>query len=738
MRTVYWAAADVDVLGGKVEDRFRRYRQDLFQRRRGQRIYEATLRYYGYDPDDGLGDSSTLEFGGEQGEAVLAHVNHYRSLVRSMRSLATSSRPAYDATAEDDTAESAVACELAEQIWNYELETGLERALGRADERMLVQSESTIAVFWEPDRGRVVGTSPVYEVDADGNPVMEQVSETSVASSDGMLAGEFAAAPQPKVETDGDGNPRLRAIHEGAICYEVFGPGDVARDPEWPDMETLPWVILRRRFHRWELLAGIDQSDPRYNKVLGMDGVAPQNETRPRTDDTVGPDLTDVIYGLELYHERTAAVPEGRYARVVAGEVLEEGPLQYESIPGIVSAPSLEFDRASGYTDTWDLMGLSKAIDMAVGDLISYCEKFGDLVARIPEGADIDAGDMLGPGAVKYKWERGMPLPDWMPVPSLNDGIMKFLEWMEKTLQVMSGVNSVVRGDPEASLKSGAALALVQAMAVKHSSEFQSVAADMRRAVATKVVEVYRAFATTERLIEVAGEHERGTVRAFRGEDLRPVRRIRVELANPLMRTIAGKKELADVLLTQFPNEQPIMRAQYLAFLNSGRLPDVFQPDQLQHENAKFARDRLLRGEEHMPMVSDHHELMIQMLSAAINGRARYELDPNVIMALQNAVLTHDGMWMQLSGSNPGLLAATNQRPHPGMAMGGPPPGGGPPMGPGGPPPPGGPDIGLPPPGGEPPPMPGAGVPPEQMPSLPSMPQMPGGGPAPIGDGAMG
>src|SRR5690606_360997 len=127
----------------------------------GARISRATLAYFGFDPDGELGDSSDLEFGGEQGETIIARVNHYRSLVRSMLGLATSSRPAFDATASDDSADSMVSCELAEQIWDYELEVGLERHLRRADERMLVQSEGAVGVFWDPLSGDIVGAEPV-------------------------------------------------------------------------------------------------------------------------------------------------------------------------------------------------------------------------------------------------------------------------------------------------------------------------------------------------------------------------------------------------------------------------------------------------------------------------------------------------------------------------------------------------------------------------------------------------
>lgn len=698
---VYWAATPVDDgLGGKVQSRFDKYRIEL-SRARGRRIRHASLRYFGFDPDDGAGRSDDLELGGEEGEGVLAQVNHFRSLVRSMRALATSSRPAFDAVASDDSADSAAACELAEQIWDQELDLGLEGVLGRADDRMLVQGEAAIGVFWEPDQGTITGAEPLFERDP----------RTGDARVDDM--------GQPVPQLDGSGAPQVRPIYDGGVCYEVFGPADCARDTEVPDMRRVPWVIVRRRVHRWDLLAGINPASKIWQVVKGAPGPRHASGGAPMRDgDSITAGQTDMVWALELYHERTPALPEGRYVRVVAGEVIDEGPLAYETIPVVLRAPAEEFDRAAGYTDAWDLMGLSKAIDLIVSDLISHSERFGQMPALIPEGADIDVSQLVNGGEVRYKWQQGMPPPTWMAPPQMGDGFFKILEWMEKTLQVLSGVNSVVRGDPEASLKSGAALALVQAMAVQHASAFQACAADMRRTVATKVIEVYRAFATGDRLLELSGE-ERGTVRMFQASQLGPVRRIRATLANPLLRTIAGKKEVLDDLMGKFQNEPPITRAQYLEFLETGRWAPVFRADEAQMRLVTSENDRLVKGEDVEMRLLDHHETHIREHNAIIDGRARYEMPVEQLAMIEAHITEHGQTWVMLTQTNPALLAATNQRPAPMPMM--PPPGPPDAGGPGAPPPSGGgeqPSALQPPAGGE-PPIPGTGPEAASMPKAP-------------------
>jgi hypothetical protein len=95
----YWLTQAPDQIGAAVDDRFRKHLEELFRRGRLGRIQEATNRYYN--------EGGVIEFGGEAGELVMVRVNHFRSLITTTLSMTTSQRPAYEATATDDTSESA-------------------------------------------------------------------------------------------------------------------------------------------------------------------------------------------------------------------------------------------------------------------------------------------------------------------------------------------------------------------------------------------------------------------------------------------------------------------------------------------------------------------------------------------------------------------------------------------------------------------------------------------------------
>ena len=87
----WWPTLPPDELGPAIYAQFRRYIDEMQRRNRLQRIREADAAYYAEVP--------TIDFGGEQGEWVLAKVNHFRSLVTGVLAMTTAQRPAFEVSA---------------------------------------------------------------------------------------------------------------------------------------------------------------------------------------------------------------------------------------------------------------------------------------------------------------------------------------------------------------------------------------------------------------------------------------------------------------------------------------------------------------------------------------------------------------------------------------------------------------------------------------------------------------
>ena len=660
----FWAKFQGDELAAHISELFEGYLEELERRGRLQLYRESVRRYYGLSGDGGYGRSSAVTFGGEQGELALVNVNHYRSLIRGIRSLAASSRPAYKATALQDSSEALEQCTIADQLTLYDLDRGLERTLEAVEERMLVFAEGALGCFWDFTTGEIITTE--------------------------MVEGE-------------DGEPVEQPIYEGGPKWEALSPFDLARPLDHSGPEGLPWMIARRRVSRWDLAA-------RYPK-LADDIHASSSPSHDKHRIWTSRDLRHMehesVYVLECYYARCPALPNGMLARVVGEHLLEPPvPLPYRRIPIKIAQPSAELDEAVGHSDAWDLMGICQLYDAIVSNLATTADVAGIPNFQSGKDDDVKVSDIPG-GGRHVKWNRsgGGPPPGWIPPPDLDEGQVKLLQIIGEDMKAISGINSVVRGDPQASLKSGSALAMVSAMAVQYSSALQAAIADLRRDGVTINLENYQSFAQSPRLIEIVGEEHRGSIVEFSQDKLNLVKRIRVELTNPLMRTVAGKKELAEFLAdpARWPDQAPMTREQFIAFLESGRYEPLYRGERSSALGIKEETEALTRGEARPVLKSDHHQNHVREHLAALDGRARMKLEDQALKALLDHIDQHVELWKLTTMQDPAYLAITGQGPAPMPAPMGPPgaggpegpPGAGSPPGPGGPTPPSGGDGGL-------------------------------------------
>ncbi len=672
----YWLTLPEEDLGQAMQERFDDYIEELERRGRLDDYRLAYRRYYGED-HAGTNTSNKVGFGGKQGEVSEMVVNHFRSILTSLMSLTTASRPSFEATATDDSADAMVEVDLAESIWEYELFQGAEVEVVDAVRRMLILQEGAIGVFWEAGEGEIIGQEePTAVTDDAGVPVFDE--ETG----------------EPKYE---EGAP----IHQGMLRVEALSPYDIARDMGTRHFKDCKWHMVKRRFNKWDIAAEYEEHR---QEVLSQPSVEQEDIDRGlwKGDvDSIGRKFTDQIYVVELYALPTKALPAGRYARAVGDTVLESSDmLQYKRLPVVISAPESTIDVAVGSSSTRDLLAPQQAYDSVLSNLLSNNDTFGRGNILTADTHDLDVKDVTGGlQKVTYTPSPDAPPPGPMELPRLSEADMKFAEMLQQMMQVLSGVNDVVRGDPQSSLKAGVALALVSAMAIQQNSMLQKAFAYLLREMAIRIIETYRAFATTERVVEVTGSNETRTVKKFVGSDLNRIMSITVELGSPLMRTTAGKKELADAVTDPARNwpDEPITREQYITMIETGRLPQMFRPDKAEAVAIREECEALANGEPTQVLASDHHQSHIREHKALLDGRRRMELDPAVIKAIDLHIAEHISQWAELSITNPALLLATGQQPAPMPQMMGAAMEGGEPMGPDGPtpggPPPEGPSM---------------------------------------------
>lgn len=699
----YWAAEEPENIAAAINHRFRRYHERLKEEGRIEVWRIADICYHGRNPDGGYSNAHVITFGGEQGETAQLHIGHFRALIRDMHGFATEQRPAIEITAKSNDPESTSSTIIGRQLLEYDLdEGGLEEALLETHTRALLYAEGYIVQTWDPHAGEDFGTREITPEAVD------------------------AGAPGIPGEESGEGFASVLGtdvpVRSGDVRVDVRSPLDVARDLDLDRLAEHPWYIVRTRVHRWELAARYPDNAEVRQAILEAPAASLDDDTLWGRRRSSGDSESDYIHVLTLYHQRTDALPDGRIVDVVGDVALPgDGPYPYDHCVVHRDIPSAETDRAVGYGDTWDLLALSQALDSVESGLLSIVDASSSVNWVAPRGQKVDTKQLeASMTLVEYDDDgRGAPPPGLMDRPEVRDSDLKVSEHYRATLETLSGINATVRGTAESEAKSGADRALIATMAVRANNWQQRSYANLARSVFNGRIALYREFLSEERTIEIAGRDKEGHVATVRADDLEHVRRVRVELGPPDLRTIEGKMALADRMVEIYGPEV-ITPERYQALRATGRLDDLVSPIADHKVLARKENDlfREGQGERVTSMLYHHHACHISEHACDLNN-LELLMDPNRADEIKQRlahIMQHVQHWQV---APPEILSATGQAPAPSSLIG-PPPGAGPMPGalpPGGP---------VPPPGGPPAPVPGAPPPiVDGGPGLPALPTNP-------------
>jgi hypothetical protein len=288
------------------------------------------------------------------------------------------------------------------------------------------------------------------------------------------------------------------------------------------------------------------------------------------------------------------------------------------------------------------------AIDMLYSTILTNQAAFGVQNIAMPKGHNISVSEIIGGvNLIEYDSKLGKPEP--LNLTQTPAEIFNFIGQLEKVAETLSGVNSVARGNPEASLKSGAALALVQSMSLQFASNLQQSYAQLLEDVGTSVLNILRDFAKTKRVAMVAGKSSRSMMKDFTGDDLNLINRVVVDMGNPLARTTAGRINLAENLLQ---NKLVKNAEQYIQVLSTGRLDPLIEGEQAELLNIKAENEELSDSKPVPVVITDNHALHISEHKTVL-ASPEARRDPNLIGIVTKHLQDHIDI---LRNSDPAVL----------------------------------------------------------------------------------
>ena len=619
--------------------------------------------YYGLSKTGDVHQSSQTTSSGVQGELTLVKVNQYRSLIQNILVMTTSSRPSFNARATNTDFKSQTQTILANGILDFFMrEKKLESIWKTAVEHALIFGEGFVAIEWDPTIGDPFAVVPGSEkTDEDGNII--------------------------------PGSGEIR--NTGDVSYENILSINVIKDCIRKDSNS-NWLMLRKSENKFDLIAKYeieeeDQEDIDFNQLLaseilslgsnddgneyGTFGFSFLNETIV-TKDTE--ELCDEIPIFIFYHNRTESLPNGRMTILIqTGRVLFDGPLPYTKIPVFRISPSELIDTPFGYTSAFDLLALQEMYDSLHSTIITNQSTFGVQNILVPRGHNIDHSD-LGGGLNVIEYDPKVGKPEVLNLLRTPPEIFNYEGRIEQLMQTLIGVNSVSRGNPEASLRSGSALALVQSMAIQFNSGLQQSAFQLLEDMGTFTIQILRDYATTKRIAFIAGKHDAFMARSFSGDDLVNINRVTVDAGSSLQRTSAGKLEIAQNLLQNGLIETP---EQFIQVLTTGKLEPLIENQQTELLQIKQENEQLADPEIQSILSAidiDNHRLhILEHKNVLANPEAR--TDPIIVKKTLDHINTHiealrlvDPELLQMIGQQP-LAGGKKQGPQaPGGGKGAP------------------------------------------------------------------
>lgn len=599
------------------------------------KLKSAWMAYHGAYYTD-VGSGHRITFGGEQDELTNMAVNHYRNICRHMLTMVTANRPSLDARSVNTDYKSLVQTKLANGLLDYYMrEKRLEDYLTRAVEHAIVFGSGYVKMEWNATSGEVVDfIEPEHETETQTDSETGEQKEVPVMDTDGKPVEKTAGFP----------------IYEGDVKFSSVSPFDVVFDSSKEDSSQHDWVLVRTFKNKYDLAAKYPENEDAILRVETKSDKERFNFTGSYYDQT------DDVSVYEFFHRKTESMPNGRYLLFIESDIiLMDTPMPYRKLPVYRISAGDILGTPYGYTDTFDLLPIQEAINSLYSTILTNQNAFGVQNVLLPRGTDINPSSIAG-GMNLIEYNAQMGKPESLNLTSTPPEIFNFLGILERSMETISGVNSVSRGNPEHSLQSGNALALVQSMSLQFISGLQQSYVKLIEDVGTGLIQLLQDFAAVPRIATIVGKTNRTYMKEFTGDDLNTINRIIVDVGNPLARTTAGRVQMAEQMLQMQLITTP---QQYISVINSGNLDTM--TDDVDHTMLliKAENERLISGEDVQAIATEKHSIHIKEHQDVISD-PDLKKDPDLIKRVLNHIQEHI---MALRTTDPDLLKLLGEQP---------------------------------------------------------------------------
>jgi hypothetical protein len=378
--------------------------------------------------------------------------------------------------------------------------------------------------------------------------------------------------------------------------------------------------------------------------------------------DMLTPDVDDKVTVEHFYHARTSAMPDGRYA-VFAGDVLlMDGPLPEETIPLDPFCPGHHIGTSLGYADSWDLLPIAQMVDELLSSTATNLANFGRQTIWTPNGTDLDIKSLAN--GSRWLQTSTEQKPETILLAAVPEPIKWFLGLLGEKEQSLSGLNSVVRGQPSANITSGQMAALFHSIAIEFNGALQFSVDEHRTRVANRLLSLVKRYAKGPFLVQVAGEDERSYMASFDVDKLSGFDRVVMKTVNPMSRSVPGRLEIFDRII-KLPTHE---RARATELIRTGVWKDATDIAAKRAMRIQWENEEMLAGRVPPVLMTDNREMQAELLEhlKLLDSPATRGDDPTVAQAVRKHCEEH---WAAWRSTPPDVCASLGIPLHPMMAQ---------------------------------------------------------------------
>lgn len=610
----YFASLPSDDLAKELIQKIDHWQQWCMVTGRLGRWRMAFDSYYG---QRGQQNSSYITAGGDQGELSLLMSNEYRNLVQHVLVLTTQNRPAFEPAIvnQDSTSQQQgiVAKNLLDYYWNL---GGVGNVIYQCLEASLVVDHSWVFTEWSISKGEDV------RPDMEGNV---------------LKTGDIECTFRIPIDVCVDFTRETGQGHDWQIKCDLVNKYDLAA--QYPE-KAEEIIAVQREPGKDAIYRFGDQSI--FTQAFGE---------------------SPLIRRWTFYHAKTPSMPQGRMYQFLDSKIwLFDGPIPYENLPGRRVCPTEMLLSTMGYSNMNDLLSLQDALDSMVSAAITNMTACGVNNVWAKTNSNLSF-ERLADG---MNFLESDEKPEVLIMNRLSPEWFSLADWVVKRMEAYSGINSVSRGNSEGKDLSGAAMALLQSMAIQFNSGMQRAYNKILEDVGNDIITNLQKFANQEMTAIITGEHDQYMVQSFNKTSVDKIKRVFIKQSNSIQDTAAGKMTLFDNLM-KIPGA--ITRPeQGIQVMTTGRLEPAYDDKQKELLTIRQENEMLAKGEHVQAVYTEMHPLHIDQHRYVILD-PQTKSRPEVIQAVQNHMNEHLQVWSQ---TDPLLLQAMGIPPFPAPPMMGP------------------------------------------------------------------